>query len=264
MSFEDEVVWLVGASAGIGEALAHELAGQGARLILSARRAERLEKLRDDLRGRARDVQVLPFDQGDLDAAPDVARQARERAGPVDVLVLNAAIGQNGLALDTELELVERLMRVNFLGPVALAKAVVPAMVERGSGHVVVTSSTLGKFGIHRRSAYSASKHALHGYFDSLRSELRDTGVDVTLVCPGFVRTEIERRALNEAGEAYGENRTELKGMPADVFARKMIGVMARRELEATIGGRNERGAVWLKRLAPGLLHRALASEPMD
>jgi dehydrogenase/reductase SDR family member 7B len=263
MSISNQTVWITGASSGIGEALARELAARGAKLVLSARRLDRLERLRDELDPRGDGaVHALALDQGDLASLPPVAEQARELAGPIDVLVLNAALGQNGLALGTDIGIVERLMRVNFLGPVALTQAVVPGMVERGRGQVVVTSSLLGKFGIHRRSAYSASKHALHGYFDSLRSELRDTGVGVTIVCPGFVKTEIERRALDEGGQHYGDNTTEEAGMPADRFARKMLRAIERREHEAYIGGR-EIGGIWLKRLAPALLHRVLQHEKM-
>jgi dehydrogenase/reductase SDR family member 7B len=262
MSFSGRTVWITGASAGIGEALARELAGRGATLVLSARRTDRLERLRDELDPSGRQVHVLGLDQGDLATLPAAAERARELAGFIDTLVLNAAIGQNGLALGTDMELVERVMRVNFLGPVALAKAVLPSMVERNQGQVVVTSSLLGKFGIHRRSAYSASKHALHGYFDSLRSELRDTQVGVTIVCPGFVKTEIERRALDEGGQAYGDNTTEANGMPAEEFARRMLRAMERRQHEAHIGGL-EIGGIWLKRLAPSLLHRVIEREKM-
>lgn len=259
--FSNRVVWITGASSGIGEALARELAQQGARLIVSARRQERLERLAADCT-RSPAVHVLPMDQERIETLPDVARRAEELEGNIDVLVLNAGIGQNSRAMETPLELVERIHRINYLGTVALAQPVLERMLERNAGHVVVTSSVLGKFGIHLRSAYSAAKHALHGYFDSLRCEIRDSNVSITIVCPGFVRTEIEERALKADGTPLGPTDVGKDGMAADVFARKMAKAIVKKKREVYIGG-PEIGGVYLKRFFPALVDRSVRNVNM-
>jgi short-subunit dehydrogenase len=258
--FRDKVVWVTGASSGIGEAVARELARRRARLILSARRADRLQRLKEELGGA---TVVVPYDQERTDTIEVVAREAELRAGPIDVLVANAGIGQSGLALDTGLDVVERLLRVNFLGVVALTRAVLPGMVARGRGHLVITSSVLGKYGVQRRSAYAAAKHALHGYFDSLRCELAGTNVKITLICPGWVHTELERLALQGDGSARGDTKTGTDGFSPDRFAPLMLRAVERGEREAYIGGIEAR-AVWVHRFAPNLLTKILAKQPVD
>jgi short-subunit dehydrogenase len=260
--FRDKVVWVTGASSGIGEGVARELAKRGARLILSARRTDRLERMQAELGDAAVPV-VLPYDQEHTAELESVAHEAERRAGPIDMLVANAGIGQSGFAVDTGVDVIERILRVNFLGVVALARALLPRMIERNRGHLVVTSSVLGKYGVQRRSAYSAAKHALHGYFDSLRCELVETDVKITLVCPGWVHTELERRALTEDGSLRGDTRTGTDGISPERFAPLMLRAVERGEREAYIGGVEAR-AVWLHRFAPNLLTRILAKQPVD
>jgi short-subunit dehydrogenase len=265
MDLAGKTVWVTGASSGIGAALARRIAEKGATVVASARRRDRLEELRAACPGAF--VHVLPMDLADTGSLPAVARKAQELAGPIDVLVNNAGLGQNSVALDTPTAIVEQIMRTNYLGPVTLAHALLPGMLERGAGQLVTVTSILGKFGIRRRSAYSASKHALHGYFDSLRVELRDlgaTGVQVTLLCPGWVRTELEVRALTADGTPRGsETRAGTTGMTADEFARRALVPIRRGKAEACIGGIEVWG-VWVKRFVPSLLHLALSREAMD
>jgi short-subunit dehydrogenase len=207
------------------------------------------------------------MDLSDIASLPDVARRADALAGPIDILVNNAGIGQNGLALDCPIALVELIMRTNYLGPVTLTSCMLQRMRERGRGQIVTVTSVLGKFGIRRRSAYCASKHALHGYFDSLRCELEDDGargIELTLLCPGWVRTELEVRALTGDGSPRGTaTRAGTTGMDPDVFARRALRAIRKGKQEAYIGGL-EIAAVWVKRLAPWLLRTALAWEAMD
>lgn len=255
MEVKGRVVWITGASSGIGEALAAEMARAGARLILSARREEKLEAARERCGGEAR---ALPLDVADIGALPARAGEAWELFGHVDILVNNAGVGQRSLALETELVVDEAIMRVNYLGTVALTKALLPRMLERGSGQIVVTSSVLGKFGVQRRSAYAASKHALHGFFDSLRCELAGKNIQITLVCPGWVRTDISKSAYEGDGSRHGEmDPGQEKGMPADVFARKMLKAIRKDKDEVAIGG-SEAWAVLAKRLVPGILNKLL------
>jgi short-subunit dehydrogenase len=261
--FDGKVVWVTGASSGIGEATARELSRRGARLVVSARRVERLELLKAECEREGRDVFVLPFDQERTETLESVAREAEGLAGPVDLLFANAGIGQSGLAMETGVDVLERILKINFVGVAALARAVLPGMLARNSGHLVVTSSVLGKYGVQRRSAYSAAKHALHGYFDSVRCEIAKTNVKITLVCPGWVHTELERLALREDGSARGDTRTGTDGLTPEQFAPLMLRAVERGKREAYIGGA-EATAVALHRFLPNLLTRILANQPVD
>jgi short-subunit dehydrogenase len=265
MQVRDRTVWVTGASSGIGAALARRMAREGARVLVSARRLERLEQLRASLPQGT--VHVLPIDLADTASLPGAVARAESLAGPIDVLVNNAGVGQNALALEAPVAQVDDIMRTNYLGPVALATSVLPGMLARGRGQIVTVTSVLGKFGIRRRSAYCASKHALHGYFDALRCELEDRGakgIEVTLVCPGWVRTELEVRAVTGDGSARGDGtRAGTTGMDPDRFAERAVRAIRRGKAEVCIGGL-EVGAVWLKRFAPWLLRAALAREAMD
>jgi short-subunit dehydrogenase len=244
-------VWITGASSGIGEALAVEMAAAGAaELILSARRVERLEEVAGRCRAAGARVRVLPLDMAETASLPQAAAQAWDGGGAapgVDILVLNAGVGQRSLALETAAAVDEAIMRTNWLG-----------MLQRGSGQLVVTSSVLGRFGVQRRSAYAASKHALHGYFDSLRCELAGRGVTITLICPGWVRTGISQAAFEGDGRPHGRlDPGQAGGMDPALFARKMLRAIRRGRREAVIGGREAWG-VLAQRLVPGLLARLL------
>lgn len=252
-----EVVWVTGASSGIGEALARELAGRGARLILSSRREERLEEVRASLTHPERH-RVVPLDLAEPESLREAARRVREEAGPVDVLVHNGGVSQRSRAEETSLEVDRKILEVDYLGAVALTKAVLPSMLERGSGRIVVVSSLVGHIGTPLRSAYSAAKHALHGFFDSLRAEVHDRGVRVTIVCPGFIRTRVSVNALTGNGTAQGTmDRAQAEGMSAEECARRIVRALDKDRDEVLIGGR-EVWAVRLHRLAPGLFRRLI------
>jgi len=263
MELQNKNVWITGASSGIGEALAIACAAEGARLLLSARRVDKLEGVRERCEAAGASARVLPLDLEDTASLPDVARRAAQLDGPIDVLINNAGIGQSSLALDTDVSVSERIMRINYLGTVALSKAVLPTMLERRQGQIVVVTSLLGKFGVKRRSSYSASKHALHGYFDSLRCELLHSNVGVTLVCPGWVDTELEARALRGDGSLRGPTNTGKDGLSPEAFAGPALKAIRLGKPEVYIGGPEVRG-VWAKRFAPGLLNRVLARTAID
>lgn len=247
-------VWITGASSGIGEALVRHLDPLGARLVLSARRQGRLEAVRASLSHPDRH-RVLPLDVAKTDAFPE-AVAAVEEGGGLDVLVHNAGISQRSLALETEVEVDRRLMEVNYFGPVALTKAVLPRMVERGGGRLVVVSSLVGKIATPVRSGYSASKHALHGFFEALRAETHDSGIRITLACPGFVRTEISLHALTADGSPQGSmDRGQERGMAPEECARRIARAAERGKPEVLIGGK-EVWAVHLARFFPGIYRR--------
>ncbi|HYH46848.1 MAG TPA: SDR family oxidoreductase [Thermoanaerobaculia bacterium] len=255
--WDGKVVWITGASSGIGEALARDLAGRGARLILSARRADRLEEVRAGL-PRPDDHLVLPLDLGQAASLPAAAAEALRRRPHIDVLVHNGGVTQRSLAKDTGLDVDRRLFEVNFFGTVALTKAVLPSMLARRAGHLVVVTSLVGRVGTPMRSSYAAAKHALHGFFDSLRAEVWREGIQVTLVCPGFVRTEVSLHALTADGTPQGTmDRAQQHGMAPEVCAARIVRAVEQGRNEVLIGGR-ERFAVPLMRFAPNVFHRVV------
>lgn len=263
MRFDGQVAWVTGASDGIGAALAKELAREGARLVLTARRREALERVA--LECAPAQVVVLPADLLDLDALPELAAQAERAFGQLDLVVNNAGVSQRGTALDTELSVVQELLALNFLAPVAITRAVLPAMIARGSGRIAVTSSVAGHVGTPLRSSYAASKHAVQGWFDSLRAELHGSGVSVTVLSPGYIQTQIATRARTADGTAHGrDGKGNAHGLSPERCAARMVTALHRREREVFIGG-PEVYAVYLKRFVPGLfarfVHRAAPAD---
>jgi len=258
MSYNGKVVWITGASSGIGEALAYALAATGAKLVLSARNEKRLDEVRLGCPSPDSHL-VLPLDlerSGDFDSC---ARTVLDRYGQIDVLVNNGGISQRSLAADTNMETVRRIMEPDFFGAVALTRAVLPAMFRQNSGHVVVVSSLMGKFSTPLRSAYAAAKHALHGFFNSLRAEVRDRGIKVTIVCPGFIRTGISINALCADGSCHGiMDEAQAAGMSPSGCAERIIQAMGKGKDEVLVGGKEVIG-VYLNRFVPGLFNRIIA-----
>jgi dehydrogenase/reductase SDR family member 7B len=255
--FADQVVWITGASSGIGAALARAFNREGALLILSARRAERLEALREGL-DRPDDVLVLPLDVADPSAIDAAAQQALAWRGRIDLLINNAGISQRSLVEETTMHTHRQVMEVNFFGAVQLTSRLLPSMLAAGHGHIVNISSLAGYVSTPLRSAYSASKHALRAYSDSLRAEVSGRGLDVTVICPGYIRTEISKAALTGDGTPKGEHdQVILSGLDPDLAARRMLDGIHRRRRELTVGGR-ETWVIVMQRFFPGLVARLL------
>lgn len=251
-------VWITGASSGIGEALALEMAKAGARVLLSARRADRLETVAGRCRAHGGEALVLPLDLADLAAIPAAAARAEDLLGPVDILANVGGVGMRGTALATDFAVARRLFDVDFWGAAELTRAVAPGMAARGAGQIVALSGVLGKFGAPRRSFYCAAKHAMHGWFDSLREELLGTGVEVTLLVPGWVKTEISERALEADGSEHGAmDAGQAKGISAGECARRAMPAIVRGVPERLIGG-VECGGVYLNRIWPGLFRKLM------
>lgn len=256
MTFTDKTIWITGATSGIGEALAYAFSEAGARLILSARREEKLHAVKAACAHPERH-RVVPLDLAETDTLERIAGQVLEE-GPVDILVNNGGISQRGRAVETELAIDRRIMEVNFFGTVALTKAMLASMLARGDGHIVVISSVAGKLGAPQRSAYSASKHALHGFFDVLRSEVYDAGLRVTIICPGYIRTAISKNALTGDGTPQGTmDQNQEEGMSPEACARRILRAIEQEKAEVYIGGK-EVAAIYLKRFFPNLLNRIL------
>lgn len=205
MNIERKVVWITGASSGIGEALAYEFNKKGARLILSARRTEELERVKQQCNNHEDHVRILPLDLSEAATMQQKAEEAIEFFGGIDMLINNGGISQRATAADADMETIRKIMEVNFFGTVALTKAVLPGMISNKSGHIVTISSVMGKFGTKHRSAYAASKHALQGWFDCLRQEMYEHNIEVTVVCPGYVQTDITVNALTAKGDKFNK-----------------------------------------------------------
>lgn len=252
------VVWITGASSGLGEALAKRFAEQGSRLILSARRERELGRVADLCSG-AESVSVLPMDLSRPQSLADIAQQALSVAGFVDIMVHNAAVSQRGFAADTAFDIDDLIMRTNYLGPVALTKALLPSMRNRRRGRFIVISSVLGKFGLPGRSAYCASKHALHGFFDTVRAELWKDNIQVTLVLPGWIRTNISINALTAAGTPQGTmDPGTAAGFSPEFCAERIIAAAEMGKPEVNIVQLREHAALYVSRLAPTLFRRII------
>src|SRR6266581_4781161 len=257
-NFKERTVWITGASSGIGEALAKRFAQAGSKLILSARREGELRRVATECSG-AEAVYVLPLDLSKPDLMSGAVRQALGLAGHIDVMVHNAGVSQRAFASDTAIDVDDRIMRTNYLGPVALTKALLPSMQARRQGHFIVITSVLGKFGLPGRSGYCASKHALHGFFDTLRAELWRDGIRVTMVLPGYVRTNVSMNALTGTGAPRRKmDAGTASGITPEDCAERIIAAAAAGKREVTPVRIMELAALYLNRLTPGLFARLL------
>lgn len=258
--FSGKSVVLTGASSGIGREMALLLADAGARLCLGARRVDRLEAVADACRERgAADGVVASCDVTSEDECRELVEMAVGRFGGLDVLVTNAGQTLWGLFEDFEtLEPLRRVMEVNYFGSVHCTRWALPHL-KASQGQIVVVSSLTGKTGVPTRSGYAASKHALHGFFDTLRIELRGTGVGVTIACPDFVATETRERAWGTDGERVGKSPVkEGEIMPAAECARRILKGSAKRKRELILSRRGKLGLL-LKFFAPSLVDRIAA-----
>lgn len=262
--FQNKVVWITGASSGIGEALAKAFANEGARLVLSSRRKEELERVKKDLKTAESNVFVLPLDLSDSAKTDELVQQAIAQFGQIDILVNNGGISQRSLAKDTPLAIDRKVMEVNFFGTVALTKSVLPNMLKQKSGHIVVISSVVGKFGFYLRSAYSASKHALEGFFESLRIETYKDNIKVLIVCPGKIHTNISVNAVTGDGGTHNKmDESTEKGLSAEECARQILNGIKTNKEELLIGGAEIR-AVYIKRFFPGLFSRIIRKQKAE
>ncbi|WMN11950.1 SDR family oxidoreductase [Marivirga salinae] len=254
---KDKIAWVTGASSGIGEALVYELINKGAKVVISARRQEVLEEVKAKS-SKPKNIMILPLDLADIKTFDSKVAEVLAHFGRIDILFNNGGISQRGMALETELSVDRKIMEIDYFGTIALTKAVAPHMVKQKAGHFVVTSSLVGKFGSPWRSSYAAAKHALHGFFDSFRTELHNDNIKVTMVCPGFIKTDVSVNALGSDGKPTGEmDNAQANGMTARECARRIVKAVEQDKLETVIGG-TERFGVLLKRLFPGLFAKMI------
>lgn len=257
MTFENKIIWITGASSGIGEALTLQLAKQNCKLIISSRRETVLNDVKNKCQ-QSENIKVLPLDLADYKSMPTTVEKAISLFGNVDILINNGGISQRSLIIDTAIEVDKKLMDIDYLGTVALSKALLPHFIAQKSGHFVTVTSLMGKFSSPYRSAYCGAKHALHGFFDALRLEHDKDNIKVTMICPGFVNTNVARNALTGNGSTQNEQDSATEnGLDVDVFAKRMLKAIKKEKFEAYIG-KGETKGVYLKRFFPKLLHKVV------
>jgi dehydrogenase/reductase SDR family member 7B len=255
----NKVVWITGGTSGIGEALAFEYDKLGVKLVLSARRTEELERVKRSCKNA--EVFCLPFDLTTVELFNSLVQQVIDKFGRIDVLINNGGISQRSLAAETPLTIDRKLMEINYFGNIALTKAVLPFMIAQQSGHIVPISSLAGKFGFFLRSAYAASKHALHGFYEALRLEQEHNNINITIICPALIKTNISYHALNSAGEKMNVlDEKQANGMPADKCAKAIVKAINKNKKEVLIGN-GEQVIVTIKRFFPGLFYKIIKNQ---
>lgn len=263
-TFENQVVWITGASSGIGEALAKGFSQRGSKLVLSARNSEELQRVCDEclkLGAQQENLLVLPLDVTDYAAIPVALERALSAFSRIDMLINNAGVSQRSLFVDTQFDVYRTLLEINVLGQIAMTQTVVPQMLKQGSGHLAITSSVAGKVGVPLRTGYCASKHAVMGFFDSLRSELAVDNIKVTTITPGFISTNVSKNAITGDGQTAGFHDLDISGgMDVTVCVNTIMQGFEDGLEEIAVGGEMELGLLELKRSDPAAAFRAIES----
>ena len=256
MEFRDNVVILTGASTGIGEAMAQQLAAQGAWLALAARNTARLEAVAADCRARGGRALVVPTDVTDQEECRELVARTVAEYGRVDTLINNAGLSMWMKLEEVEdLSTLEYLMRVNYFGSLYCTYYALPYL-KQTRGRIVAIASVAARTGVPTRTGYAASKHAMVGFFESLRIEVEDDGVSVTIVYPDFVASGMHTRSLGADGRPLGHNPLQLdKVMTSEECARLALAGAAARRRQVVMSTRARLGQ-WLKLIAPGQVDR--------
>lgn len=252
--FKNKVVWITGASSGIGEATAYRFAEESATLILTALEADKLEEVKARcIEKGAAAVALYPYDLSNLADLPAWVETVWAHFGTVDIMYNNAGISQRTTTIDTEMSMIQRIMDVDYYAPVMITKILLPKMIAKGGGHLVVTTSIAGRFGFPLRCAYSSAKHALYGFFETVRAEYYDQNIRVTIVCPGRVQTNISFYALDKGGVQHGKlDAGQAAGVTPEQAACKIVKAIEKEKREVLVG-KKELIMVYIKRFFPAL-----------
>lgn len=264
VSVHGKVVLITGANSGLGRACAKVFYGAGCKVIMSGRNLQELKEVQKELmeseQGKG-EVGVLQLDLNDLKNMNPKASEAAAMFGGIDIVINNAGISYRGCIEDTDLDVDQRLMTVNYFGQVALTKAVLPYMFDKGGGHIVAVSSLQGRFSIPYRSAYSASKHALQAFFDCLRAELSDKNIKVCVVSPGYIKTSLSQNAVCGDGSKYGVlDSTTARGLPPDKVARMILQAVQRNKSELIPAPLLHRLVINLRAFLPNIYFKVMDS----
>ena len=252
-ALKDKYVLITGASSGIGEALAMEAAKQGAKLLLAARRLPELERVKAACLKSTNWCEVIQLDLADEKSIEAAAQRATSLIPQLDVLVNNAGISQRARASTASFESEKQLMQVNYFGPVYLTKLLFPHFAPQAG--LVITSSVVGLFAFPTRSTYSASKHALHGYFNTMALEEADR-LQVTIACPGRINTPISYSAITDSGKAHGQmDQGQANGIPADLCAQKIWKAFQNKK-NLVLVARGEKLLYWFSKFIPPLYRK--------
>lgn len=256
VSFTNKLVWITGASSGIGRQLALQLAREGARLILSTHNADELREVATECRKYTEFCEELVFDLGNSVVVQQVAETTAAKYPDIFCLINNGGISQRSLALETPMDVTRRIMEIDFFSHVAITTAVARNMAKNRQGYIAATSSISGKFGFPLRSAYASAKHAVQGFFETLRAEMKPLNVSVTVIYPGRIRTNISLHAIDGTGKEHGQmDPGQLNGLPPEICAKRYIKAIKKRK-PARLIGRIELLPVYIKRYWPALFFK--------
>ncbi len=259
MYFANKTCWITGASSGIGREMALLLAKENAKLILSGSNINLLEEVRGECLIHTNSCFVVPFDLSNPSEVELASRAVLKEHGPIFLLVNNGGISQRALASDTPIEIDRRIMEIDFFSHIIITKTILPGLIENKQGHIAVTSSLAGKFGTRQRSAYASAKHALQGFFESLRIELLEHNIKVTIAYPGYINTPISIRAIDAQGNSHGKmDKGQLNGIPAHICAKKFIDAIKKGKAEVVIA-KKEIIMLYLKRFFPSLFFKLIS-----
>jgi dehydrogenase/reductase SDR family protein 7B len=254
--FGNKVVWITGASSGIGEALVYAFIDKGARVIASSNDLNGLERVRTTCGVKSEMLSCVPFDLSDTSGIAELVAEQIKNYGRIDYLLNIGGISQRARIDETPLWLDRKIFEINYFGTISLSKAVLPYMISQKSGHILATSSISGRFGFPLRSAYSASKQALHGFFETMFLENKSSNIRTSVIIPGRVNTAISYHALTGEGKEHGQlDDGQAKGISAEKAANIIIRGILRNKREILVGS-NELMLLHIRRYMPWLFFR--------
>jgi len=255
MNFKGKTVWITGASSGIGRAVAIEMSLKKLHLILSGRKEKALNEVAEICQNNGSTTRVVPFDLGEENSIVEAAKSVLEKEFKIDGLYHFGGISQRSFVSETPLSVDRKIFEVNFFGTIALTKLVLPTMIKNGGGQIGVTTSIVGKFGIPYRSSYSATKQALHGFFESLRAENVSNHILVSMIIPGRIKTNISINAIGKDGNAHNKmDEGQDKGMEVEKAAKIIVKKLQKERKEILLGG-SELIMVHIRRFFPRLYY---------
>ncbi len=263
MYFKNKVVWITGASSGIGAELAKQLSAKGAKVILTARRKEALEEVVKECAPGTENCKILPADLSATETWEQLTKDALGVFGYIDVFIHSAGLSQRSPAKDTSMDTIRKIMEVNFFAGVAISKYLLPHFMERGSGHLVPISSMAGLMGFPKRTGYAASKHAVKGFFETMQTEMDIPGMEITIISPGRINTPISMSAITATGELHGKmDKDLLNGIPVSVCAKKILDGVEKKKKHVIVA-RAERFLWWFWWFIPSIYRKIANNKGM-